>query len=124
MTPTSFFPIPSLKFIINIAVYPQTRKNSYRNSISTVELYIYFRSNQMLECDHEVAFEEITIFGKESKERLLEMTESLSIKIDKHSYNRNFYLQSNKAIKTRSPRTTSVCFLCMNIRNLVSKESL
>ena len=68
----------------------------------------------MLECDHEVTFEEITILGKESKERLLEMTESLSVKTDNHSFNRNFHLQSSKAIKARSPRTKSVCFLSSN----------
>ena len=47
----------------------------------------------MLECDHIVAWDDFKVLGRESKHWLLEIKESLFIKRDKLSLNKNIYSQ-------------------------------
>ena len=49
--------------------------------------------NQMLDCDHTVAWEDFSIIGRELNHYLLETKESLFIKRDNPSLNRNKYSQ-------------------------------
>ena len=49
--------------------------------------------DHMLDCDHRVGWEDLSIIGRESNHDLLETKESLSIKRDKRSLNRNKYSQ-------------------------------
>ena len=47
----------------------------------------------MLVCDHKVVHEDFTFLGNESDRYLLELKESLSIKRDQPSLNKNLYSQ-------------------------------
>ena len=47
----------------------------------------------MLVCDHEVVHEDFEFLGNESNRYLLELKESLFIKRDKPSLNKNLYFQ-------------------------------
>ena len=47
----------------------------------------------MLVCDHKVVHEDFTFLGNESDRYLLELKESLSIKRDQPSLNKNWYSQ-------------------------------
>ena len=49
--------------------------------------------DHMLDCDHTVAWEDFSIIGRESNHYLLETKESLFIKRDNPSLNRNKYSQ-------------------------------
>ena len=49
--------------------------------------------DHMLDCDHRVAWEDFSIIGRESNHYLLETKESLFIKRDNPSLNRNKYSQ-------------------------------
>ena len=49
--------------------------------------------NQMLDCDHTVAWEDFSIIGRELNHYLLETKESLFVKGDNPSLNRNKYSQ-------------------------------
>ena len=49
--------------------------------------------DHMLDCDHTAAWEDFPIIGRESNHYLLETKESLFIKGDKPSLNRNNYSQ-------------------------------
>ena len=49
--------------------------------------------DHMLDCDHTVALEDFSIIGRESNHYLLETKESLFIKRDNPSLNRNKYSQ-------------------------------
>ena len=49
--------------------------------------------DHMLECDHKVVWNDFKIIGKEGNHRLLEIKESLFIKRDCPSLNRNTYSQ-------------------------------
>ena len=49
--------------------------------------------DHMLDCDHTVAWEDSSIIGRESNHYLLEKKESLFIKRDNPSLNRNKYSQ-------------------------------
>ena len=49
--------------------------------------------DHMLNCNHTVAWKDFSIIGRESNHYLLETKESLFIKRDKHSLNRNKYSQ-------------------------------
>ena len=49
--------------------------------------------DHMLECDHIVAWDDFKVLGRKSKHWLLEIKESLFIKRDKLSLNKNIYSQ-------------------------------
>ena len=49
--------------------------------------------DHMLDCDRRVGWEDFSIIGRESNHDLLEIKESLFIKRDKRSLNRNRYSQ-------------------------------
>ena len=49
--------------------------------------------DHMLECDHTVTWDDFKVMGRESNHWLLEIKESLFIKRDKSSLNKNIYSQ-------------------------------
>ena len=67
-------------------VSPRTGKTVKGTSSTSVR-------DHMLECDHKVVWEDFTILGNESNRFLLELKESLFIKRDKPSLNKNIYSQ-------------------------------
>ena len=67
-------------------VSPRTGK-SVKGTLSTSV------RGQMLVCDHKVAHEDFTFLGNESNRYLLKLKESLFIKRDKPSLNKNLYSQ-------------------------------
>ena len=86
--PTTLKPYRHMKVQVSEdqGVSPRTGKR-LKSSLSTSV------RDHMLDCDHIVAWEDFSIIGRESNHYLLETKESLFLKRDNPSLNRNKYSQ-------------------------------